>query len=151
MPFSSSSSTFFQRCTFGEEKKTCSFHLAPFLHFTVFFMLSTLHSFPPQFCRFSSQRGLGPVCRARFQCCKQQERDTDLDHRIALGTRGSWKQTPLIYFIFLPSLFNMLRWPVQIADRGSGCCCPGIFIPGKFSLEILCDLSLTLTEKKREC
>lgn len=33
---------------------------------------------------------------------------------------------------------------------GGECCCRGIFIPGKFSLEILCDLSLTPTEKKRE-
>lgn len=85
--------------------------------------------------------------------CKQQERDTALDQRIALGTHGLWKQAALIYFIFLPSLSNMSRWPVKIADRGSlgkgcGCCCPGLFNPGKFSLY---DLSLTLTEKKRQC
>lgn len=138
-------------CTFKEERETSLFYLAPFLHFT--FISCCPH------CTLSillSHRGLGPVRRVRFQCCKQQERDTDVDHRIALGTQGSLKQTPLIYFIFLSSLSNMLRWPVQIADRGSlgkggGCRCPGIFIPGKFSLEILCNLSLTLTEKKGEC
>lgn len=73
---------------------------------------------------------------------------------------GSWSQNRFgdawIYFIFPLSLFNMLRWSVQIADRGSsgdggGGCCPGIFIPRKMLYCDLYDLSLTLTEKEREC
>lgn len=80
----------------------------PYFAFHCSFLLSVLHSFYPQLYTCLSW-GLGPVCRVTFHWCKQQERDAYLDHRIALGTHGSWKQMSLIFFfIFIfPSLFNI--------------------------------------------
>lgn len=147
MPFSSLSSTSAEGVQEGEN----NLPVPPGSSFTSHcsFLLSTLHSA----LHFFYHNEAWDLCVVLDSSGVNSENVTQIlitEWLWGRMARGSRRHLFILFF------FNTPRWPVQIADRGSsgkggGCCCPGIFIPGKFPQEILCDRSLTLTEKKREC